>query len=381
MLAQFEYPLPVLSADIDEISVETNGEHEGSFFIRNTGGGRLTGQITSYGGCAAFTPASFEGPRRINYRVSAADYRAGDVIRTGAVITSNGGEKYIPITLTVTAASIQTKDGATITNMRTFLDYARLYPDLAADMLATPQFRALLDRNHFEYMSAYEHIMSDTNRPRALECLLRLSGLKKGAKINVLQNQIEVKLQPFQRETYFGRIPIKMEGWGYVGDTVAVKNGSRWLKPLSTISQALEDSGMMNFSVEPALLKGRFASDTFVFADDPGAEAVVAVIRQPYLSARTNKESYNPGDTGVIYATNNTGADLMLEIQPSQPFVQFGAKGHYIAGYAEIPFQVRLSGFQSMVKRQPAVVIIEIRAKVRNEFILKRLSVRIGDLL
>jgi len=382
LLAQFEYPLPELAVEIEEITVETNNVFEGSFRVRNTGGGRLSGQITSYGACAVFTPAVFEGSARINYRITAADYRAGDVVRTGAVIMSNGGEKYIPVTLTVTAASIQTKEGMAITNMRAFLDYARLYPNQAANLLAAPQFKELLKRNHFEFIDAYEYIVSDTNRQRAAECLLRLSGLKKSAKINVLQKYTEVKLRPFQRETYFGRIPIKMEGWGYIDDNVAVKNFSNWLKPLSTISQAIEESGMFNFSIDPALLKGRFASDTFVFAGSPGAEAVVAVIRQPYIRARANKESYGPGENGIIYITNNTGMDLMLEIQPSQPFVQFEAKGHFIGGYAEIPFQTRLSGFQAMtLKRQPAVVFIDIRAKVRDEPVFRRLSVRIGDFI
>ena len=378
MLAQFEYPLPELTVDIDEINAETNGVYEGSFFIRNTGGSRLAGQITSYNACAAFTPAVFEGAGRINYSVTAADYRVGDVIHTGAVITSNGGEKYIPVNLTVTAASIQTKEGVTIANMRSFLEYARLYPNQAANLLASPRFRELLARNRFEFIDAYEYILSDTNRMRAMECLLRLSGLKKSAKINVLQKYVEVRLKPFQREMYFGRIPIKMEGWGYIEDNVIVKNSSKWLKPLSTVSQAAEESGMFNFSVDPALLRGRFASDTLIFADC--AEAVVTAVRQPYFHARANKESYGPGENGVIYVSNNTGMDLMMEIQPSQPFVQFEAKGHYIGGAADIPFQIRLTGFQSMaLKKQPATALIDIRARVRDELVFRQLKIRIGD--
>ena len=382
MLAQFEYPLPELSVDIEEITAETSGVYEGSFFIRNTGGGRLTGRITPDGACAAFAPAAFKGPGRVNYRISAMEYRAGDLIHTGAVITSNGGEKYIPITLTVTVASIQTKEGMTITNMRSYLEYARLYPPQAAALLTAPNFEALLRRNHFEFIDVYGHLLSDPDRPRAAECLLRLSGLKKGAKINILQRYTEVKLLPFQRETYFGRIPIKMEGWGYVDDNVTVKNRSPWLKPLSTVSQAADESGMFNFSVDPTLFDGHYAADTFVFSDSPGAEAAVAVIRLPYIQARTNKESYSPGETGVIYVTNNTGMDLMLEIKPSAQVVQFEAKGHYISGYAEITFQVKRTGFQPIsARRQPAAVSIDIRARVRNESVSRRLTVRIGDFL
>ncbi|MDR1560611.1 MAG: DUF5717 family protein, partial [Clostridiales bacterium] len=292
MLAQFEYPLPELSADIDEIEAETHSVYEGSFFIRNTGGGRLSGRITPRNACAEFTPTEFDGPRRVYYRISAEGYSAGDVIRTGAVLTSNGGEKYIPITLTITAASIQTDEGVTITTMRSFADYARRYPDSAADLLNTLDFRRLLQRNRFEFMNAYEHILSDKDRPRALECLLRLSGLKKAAKINALQKHTEVRLNPFQREVYFGRIPIQKEGWGYIEDKVFAKNGSRWLKPLSTVASALEESGMFNFSIDPSKLPGRYASDSLVFAENPEAEAVITAIRQPYFKARTNKESY-----------------------------------------------------------------------------------------
>ena len=382
MLAQFEYPLPELSVDIDDIDVETHSVYEGSFFIRNTGGGRLSGQITSHNSCIKFTPETFEGLKRINYRITAADYHVGDVIRTGAVIMSNGGEKYIPVILTVTAASIQTDEGITITSIRSFLDYARQYPNRAAELLVAPQFKRLLERTRFEFIEAYEYILSDTDRPRALECLLRLSGLKKGAKINVIQKHSEVKLNPFQREVYFGRIPIQKEGWGYINDNVYVKNASPWLKPMSTVSQAIDESGMFNFSIDPSLLKGRYGSDSIILSDNSEAEAVITAVRRPYFIMRANKESYGPGSTGIIYVTNYTGLDLMLEIQSSQPYVQFDARGHYIGAYAEIPFHIRLSAFHTMIiKRQPAIVMLNIRARVRDELVFRQLKIRIGDFL
>ena len=58
MLTQFEYPLPELSADIDEIEVETHSVCEGSFFIRNIGGGRLSGQIISHNACAVLASSA-----------------------------------------------------------------------------------------------------------------------------------------------------------------------------------------------------------------------------------------------------------------------------------------------------------------------------------
>ena len=382
MLTQFEYPLPELSVDIDEIEAETNNVFEGSFFIRNTGGGRLSGIITSHNACAVFTPETFEGPKRIYYRISAANLDAGDVVRTGAVIMSNGGEKYLPVTLIVTAASIQTDEGITITSIRSFLDYARQYPNRAADLLVSPHFKLMLERTHFEFLDAYQYILSDTDRQRAMECLLRLSGLKKSAKINVLQKYIEVKINPFQHEVYFGRIPIQKEGWGYIEDKVYVKNGSSWLKPISTISQALDESGMFNFSIDPVLLKGRYNSDVLVLADNPEAEAVITAIIQPYIRVRPNKESFNPGTAGAIYITNNTGRDLLLEIEASLPYIVFQARLHKIGNYAEIPFQVRLSAFQAMtIKRQPAEVLIDIRGKVRDVLVIRQLKIRIGDFL
>jgi len=137
---------------------------------------------------------------------------------------------------------------------------------------------------------------------------------------------------------------------------------------------------MFNFSVDPLKLKGRFASDAFVFGGSPGAEAAVTVMRQPYFSARANRESYNPGEAGVIHVTNNTGMDLMLEVFPSQPYIQFEAKGHFISGYAEIPFQVRPSVFLARaLRKQPAAELIDIRARVKDELVSRRLSVRIGD--
>ena len=380
MLTQFEYPLPELSVDISEIEVETHNVFEGSFHVRNKGGGQLSGQIISHSPCAEFTPDSFEGHAQIRYRVYATGNNIGDIVRTGAVIISNGGELFIPITLTVTAASILTEEGITIINIRTFLDYARQYPNRAANMMNSPEFKDLLVRTNFEFIEAYKYILTDENKQRALECLLRLSGLKKGAKVNVIQRYTDIRLKPFQREMYYGRIPIKMEGWGYVDDIVYIKNKSEWLNPLSTVSQALYESGMFNYSIDPSLIKGRYASDSLILASNPEAEAVITVIREPYLKVKLNKESYNPNSSGVVYVKNYTDLDLMLEIQPSQPYVAFEAKKHYVGEYAEIPFQIKLSTFQSMaIKKQPAIASINIQARVRDDLVFRQLKIRIGD--
>jgi len=380
MLAQFEYPLPELSVDISEIEVETHNVFEGSFHVRNKGGGQLFGQIVSHSPCAEFTPDSFEGHEQIHYRIFATGYDIGDIIRTGAVVISNGGELFIPITLTVTAASILTEEGITITNIRTFLDYARQYPNRAANLMSTPEFRELLERTNFEFIEAYKYILTDENKQRALECLLRLSGLKKGPKINVVQRYTDIRLKPFQREMHYGRIPIKMEGWGFIDDFVYIKNKSEWLSPLSTVSQALYESGMFNYSIDPSLIKGRYVSDSLILSGNPEAEAVITVIREPYLKVKLNKESYNPNSSGILYVKNYTDLDLMLEIQPSQPYVAFEAKKHYVGEYAEIPFQIKLSTFQSMaIKKQPAIASIDIQARVRDDLVFQQLKIRIGD--
>jgi hypothetical protein len=378
ILAQFEYPLPSLSLDINEIDVETAGEYEGSFFIRNTGGGRLSGQITSYNENIVFTPETFDGPRRISYRITTDKHQIGDIIRTGAVILSNGGEKYLPITVQVNAASIITAEGIRVTNVRQFADYARQYMDSAAALLSRKEFRMLLSRTNFEFLDIYDHVISDPDKSRALDCFLRLSGLKKAARVFALQKEVIVKIAPFQREKDFGRIPIQVDGWGYIKDQVFIRNNSPWLKVLSNIKQAIEDSNMLTFCVDPTLISNHTSSDAIHVG--PDSEARVIVIRQPVIAASLNKETYAVDEDGLVLVNNYSGIDLLLDIEATESCVHFDARGHYVSEIAKIPFYIRPTTFQAMsYKRQPEECFINIRAVVKDELLFRRLKLTIGD--
>ncbi|MDR1001516.1 MAG: DUF5717 family protein [Clostridiales bacterium] len=376
---EFEYPRPVLVTDVDEIDIETDGEHDGAFKIKNTGGSAISGQIIARGTAVSFAPTTFEGAATVTYHVDARKYQAGDIIRTGAVILSNGGEKYLPITIRVSLSSILTPEGKRVGDVRGFADYAKNYPTQAAKLLYTEDFRAILIRSRFEYMDLYERSLTDPNPERAAERFLRLCGLKRPAKIVPLQTQTEIYVSPFDRKKYIGSIPIKQEGWGYVSDTVAVQNKSPWLTALSGVRHALENAGMLAFSVDPALISNRYSADAFLLSDQPGALTHVTVVRRPFFIARTDRESYGISEMGSLLVNNYTGQDLLLEIDTSEPFVSFEARGHYIGEQAHIPFMIKPTAFQALSLRKAfATVYILVKTRVRDEYMGKRLEIVVG---
>ncbi|MDR1913012.1 MAG: DUF5717 family protein [Clostridiales bacterium] len=381
VLAQFEYPLPVLAIDIDAIEIETPDIFEGSFNIRNTGGGRIIGQIISHSPAVTFHPSEFENKTKILYRMDVNRFRTGDVVKTGAVILSNGGERYLPIVIRVNTASILTPEGINIADVDMFAEYARQYPKNAEKLLYSSEFKNLLTRTHFEFINIYEKTLSDEDRSRALECFLRLSGLKKAAVVSVLQKQLEINILPFQREKYFGRVPIKLDGWGYVNDTVEVKGGSPWLAPLTGVRRALENSNMLTFSVDPTKITERYSSDALRLCGNPRSEVGISVVRRPFISIALNKEMYGTEDSGYLSVNNYTGMNLLLDVQPSETFIVFDAKGHYIAEQAHIAFYVRPTAFQTLsLKKQPKSVTIDVRCMVQDKLIVKRLALSVGEL-
>jgi hypothetical protein len=376
---EFEYPRPLLVTDVDEIDVETDGELDGAFKIRNTGGSAISGQIVVRGTVVSFAPTAFEGATTVTWHIDARKYQAGDVIHSGAVILSNGGEKYLPVTVRVSLSSILTPEGKRIGSARGFASYAKDYPEQASRLFYTEDFRAMLIRSRFEYMDLYERSLTDPEPERAVERFLRLCGLKRPAKIIPLQTQTEIYISPFGREKYFGRIPVKQEGWGYVSDTVSVMNGSPWLTPLSGVRHALENAGMLAFSVDPSLISGRYSADAFLLSDQPDAITHITVIRRPFFFARPDRESYGLNEMGIILIDNYTGQDLLLEIDTSEPYVTFEAKGHYIGEHARIPFAIKPGAFQALtLKKAFAKVYILIKTRVRDEYVGKRLEITVG---
>ncbi|MDR3238911.1 MAG: DUF5717 family protein [Clostridiales bacterium] len=378
---QFEYPLPVLTVSTEKIQLEASQATEGGFVVKNTGGGLLSGQVFVIRPCLEFSPQRFEANEvKVVYRAAPDLELAEDEFVSEAVILSNGGEKRLPVSITFRSKSLLAKDKTVIDNLQDFAAYAQRLSPLtagnsggvspAAELMRTTAFRAMLSRCHFMFMEAYENLLKDQDRNRALESFLILSGFKKPLKLTVMKRDFIFKVKSAQRDLMYAQIPVRKEGWGYLEDSVCLKGGAPWLKILTSLSQALKgaEQGAIAFSIDPALLPARCNTAKILVTDDPENHAAVTVVREPAIKVRASKEVYGVEEEGKLCLENQSGEDLLVEIQSSEKFVRFEAKKYIIAEYAEIPFTIKMAAMQSLSlrnlrKQPPLPAIIEARAK------------------
>ncbi|MCL2455930.1 MAG: DUF5717 family protein [Defluviitaleaceae bacterium] len=183
----YEFPLPKLSVDIESLEIETKSLHNGNFSVKNVGGGVLKGKIISRCAGLFFEPDEFEGATKINFSFNAATagLGIGEAIRSKFFVTSNGGEKEIPVSAKLIKMSLTAPDGQIIANIRDFFEYSKKNPSQARRLFIDSEFYMLLLATGYEFMEVYESLHKDANRERATDNFFVLSGLKKQTEMEI----------------------------------------------------------------------------------------------------------------------------------------------------------------------------------------------------
>ena len=408
-MVDFEYPLPELSVETDGLMIETKAAYENSFKIKNTGGSVLSGKIFSRSRSIAFEPAAWEGNDvEIRYRFTpdAADgWKPGDAVETCAVISSNGGEKKLPITIRLTQMAIISEEGATIANIKDFYEYALTNPAQARKMFVDSEFYMLLLATGFEYMEAYEALHKDLNRERALDNFFILSGLKKKTGLTVPNRLVEFTRKPGDDNMVYGNFLIQKTDNGFCEASIAKQNNGEWLtlpaERVITSDFNEADTAMIKFSIDPLRVKGRYArevitiggSDSRARKEGDGIAAPSGVDAQAYVEVifrrlqavefRLSREAYRFEDKGAVEIINNTGADLRVDLFCEDSFVRFAEKSYTVSERGEIPFTVKLSAFmtaQLMFRKMPFLrAAIEVSAVWRGKVVRRRLPFTVGE--
>jgi len=389
-LEQFEYPLPHLQLHTDRISMETADGGEGVLLLENSGGGELMGTITSNSRAIAFHPTHFHGNRtEITYTFDLGMYRQGDVLRTSALITSNGGEAVIPIEIRVVPPIIAAKDGAKLSTLSDFSVYAQANPAAARQLFTQPDFWEWLLRMGYAHMDLYELFTHDPNKERAIDHFLVLNQLKEKAVVRVAEPQLTITISP-EGTDETGVITLRRSSWGYADVSLTEPADIQWLKlsktRLTSADFNSEQIAEVFFIVAASeAAKRRQTAHITVSSEGTTADVVhITAVRPTGLSADTDKEVYYHDDTGLLLLRNSTGHDLMVEITPSDPLVRFEGKKYFISEHAEIPFWVKRTGLLSvqaaMQKQLTIEAEIQVRAKIGATYIHKRLPVRLTQL-
>ena len=409
MALKYETPLPKLSVDIDALSLETRSAHSGSFYIKNIGGGSLVGRILSRCKGLSFEPREFEGNAKIEYTFNAASagLGIGEAVSSRFFVTSNGGEKEIPITAKHIKMSVATPEGRQIANLRDFYEYAQAHPSQARRIFIDSEFYMLLLASGYEFMEVYETLHRDANRERAMDNFFILSGLKKRTELEIMGEAASPLVfsasyranphnvtKPSAGEKVFeyygdtreisGEFKVKKSDDGYADAAIISENEAEWLK-LSTGKLGAADFGedrtaTVSFAIDPSKIK---QSSGYIFARErvhvAGQFVDIIYNSLPPLVLKLNRASYRYADKGVIEVHNNTGAVVNMDIFCPENFIRFEQTSFSVGARAELPFEVKLSRFmnaQMLFRKLPYMkTVIEVRTSGAK----KTLPIIVGD--
>jgi hypothetical protein len=269
-----------------------------------------------------------------------------------------------------------------------FFEYANNYPANARRMFVDSEFYMFLLAIGYEYMEVYENLHKDANRERALDNFFILSGLKDKTTISITNSKLEFVQNPYNNEMLYGHITVLKSDKGYVEAPVTIQNNSPWVNFYASklMQSDFKDTlaTAVHFSIDPMLVNGNFAREFVTVGTEPSAEntAEISYRRAAPLVLRLSRASYNYADSGAIEVTNNTGADIKIEVSCPDSYVRFSARSYLVGAYGEITFKIRLSAFlnaQLFFRKLPYLkTTIEIKAIVNGQAHKKKLPLVVG---
>lgn len=388
--SQFEYPLPKINVDIEKIVLELSNAIEGYFNIRNSGGGDLCGTIISNTDCLKFSQDEFSQNKiKIIYSVDVTSYSKSDMIQSNVIISSNGGEKVIPVIIKIKSEEIITKENIKISSLKDFLNYSKKYPIEARRIISTNDFLIWIKRIGFEHMDMLEHFVKDSNKERALDNFLVLAKLKRKSYVEIEGSKsILFKINPFSIDIVEGSICLNRVGWGYIDEEIIIKDEKDWIlfKNKKITTKDFDEDGKLyiKYSISTRLLKEKYSRQT-IFFKGVDLSINVDVIKMSPFKIRLSKQSYNLNDEGFLEIENNTEKDLMFEIYANDNFLKFEGTKYFVSKYAKVPFEIKFTAFQKtqfeFSKKINTKTQIHIKTVIEDNIIKQIKDVIIGSTL
>jgi len=349
--SKFDFPLPKINIIVDEIYEEVDSIKQGYIKIENTGGGMLKGKISSNSNSILFMPDEFASNNiKIAYNINVSMYSKGEIIKSEIVISSNGGEKIIPINIKVIENVIHTKEGITIKRLDDFLNYSKQYSIEARRLLCSNDFMIWLKNTNFGDIDIVESLINDSNKERALDNFLILCKLKKRAFTTSDKDCINIKINDYDKKEIEGKIKLYKNGWGYIDDELFIKNNSEWLSinknKITSKDFDENNEAEIIYYIDVNVIESKYEKDSIVIKGTEKKEIKFWIINEPLVSVKIMKMYFDLNDTGFIEIENNTKGDLLFEIVADESCVKFDGYKYLVGKYAKIPFKIKVSGIQ-----------------------------------
>ena len=392
-----DYEKPSLYSSIDEINLNCHKIEYGEFYISNIGEGLLTGTIKSNSKFINFTPENFEGNKiKIGYKIDVDECKTNGVIKTNVIITSNGGEKKIPVKILVVAPSIETEE-MLISQLNDFFEYSKIYYKNAQLLFNRIEFLSWLSNTDYNLIPIYEQISKDTNKERALENFFLMSRLKDEVKLTInkiifnknevenINNELIIYINYDEDEIFTGEIILKKSCWGYIENNIDIINKEDWFD-VSTYKIINKDFKNEIFSliyfINSKKINKNISTCQIYFGQN--LKLNIKVKRTKVLESRISKESFKFDEEGYIFITKYIEKDIKIEIIAKDNFIKFESKKYYLVNNTKkIIFNIKLTALQIAqmnIKKQPFIESeIYIKYLLDNEIYNNKIILSIGN--
>ncbi len=385
LLEQFENSLPRLLCESESIVLEPS-ETQGRLILRNSGGGLLSGFITSNTPAITFSPESFEGNRvEIDYSLSLDVFARGDVVCSSALILSNGGELTIPITIKI-AEGLETPGGQNLFDLRDYVIYFKQKPDEAKTLFGQDSFKHWLNGQKYEQMELYNFLSAASNRALAVDNFFIMNKLKRKSMLMAPPEHMDVMMMPGQTEVISGEIIFHRTGWGYLKRHL--KWDAHWLNLTdNTITDSAFDENnemRINYFIDPKKVRNLYNSVRVDILGEEGYHFNINAVYMDLLKISVSQDSLDYEDQGELFITNNAGRDLLVEITPKDSFIRFESRKYYVSSLSRIPFLVRVSKLQQaqgfLTSKGPISSSITVKASFVDRSFVRTVPISIGTL-
>jgi hypothetical protein len=378
-----QYPPPKLALSESRIALRGSGILYGSFEISTSGEGELLGTITPMADFISFSPCSFAtsnsslpgggGVNKIQVEYTVDLTGLSGEIHSGAVITTNGGERVLDFHIIVNRSDVLERDGVQMADLEDFAAYAKAHPVAARALFGRQDFMIWLLNMDYPSMDIYENFAADPNKERAVDNFLVFNGKKSKAQV-VAENRDLVHSIGLWEDVVTGSINLRRTTWGYAAAELEVIRGEEWFKlsqdRLTSGDFAADNTAQIHYMILPKALSGRDLAQVALKdpLKDPSKDALSGPLNGSSKSARAqvinircmpanpfearlDKQSFFFEDKGKLIVTNNTGSDLFIDIT-CENFIKFEAQRYLISKSAEIDFKVKYSSAALSFKKQ-----------------------------
>jgi len=270
--------------------------------------------------------------------------------------------------------------------IETILDFYKYYlvePNECKKIFVKYDFLLWLQNIKYKHIKIYEKFKSDENLNRGIDNFFVFNKIKENAKIYLLEENMQIKINPFVKEDYKGEFLLIKDGEGYICEEIVTN--VPWIhiskKIINTNDFKLQNELKIEFTIDKNILQKK---------SEYGEINILGQIQKINIQVVTlnflevELKYFNETSKNIIYLKNNTKNSLNIEIKTLDDFVKFEKEIYTIEEEKEeVPFDIILSSFQLAQKNLKRKHTFSSKIKIKSNYgdykFFKDISIEVGD--